>query len=463
MCYTLNGDIMERKALEKIIDWNDNRRKPLVVYGARQIGKTYLIKDIFAEKYYKDRYIYIDFKKDDEARLFINGDGKKNPPISDAKKIIEYFSLRENKIIDENTLLIFDEIQEALPIITSLKYFKQDFNKIPVIASGSMVRIKIKRAQKQANQQNKEGFFFPVGAITELVMHPVSFEEFLYNSNKMLYNKILDSYKNKTPLDDAIHDIALDALYNYLLVGGMPENVQMYFDNEPLIRIRENMVSIFNDYLNDMDLYQASAESTIRAKIIFKNIYRQLNKESKNFKASLLEKGMKNRDLVLPIDWLVTAGAVYKSYQLKEYVTIPFSPENESNYRLYLMDSGFFAYQSDINMATFFDKNTRNTLSGVFFENYIACELQTYNIPLYYWKGKNDAEFEFMINDHNNIIPIDAKKGKKKLSSLEKFKEHNKYIYSVKFSSNNYGYDENTHILTIPLYMVFAYLNDIKE
>ena len=127
------------------------------------------------------------------------------------------------------------------------------------------------------------------------------------------------------------------------------------------------------------------------------------------------------------------------------------------------MDSGFFAYQSDINMSTFVDKNARNTLSGVFFENYIACELQAYNIPLYYWKGKSDAEFEFVINENNNIVPIDAKKGKKKLSSLEKFKEHNKYIYSVKFSSNNYGYDENTHILTIPLYMVFAYLNDIKE
>ena len=140
----------------------------------------------------------------------------------------------------------------------------------------------------------------------------------------------------------------------------MPENVKMYLEGKSIVNIRKNIISIFNDYLNDMDLYQVSSESIIRSKLIFNNIYRELNKESKNFKASLIEKNLKSRDLVSPIDWLVTAGAIYKSEQVKEVVTLPFSPDNESNYRLYLMDSGFFAYQSDINMSTFVDKNARN-------------------------------------------------------------------------------------------------------
>ena len=454
---------MERTCLKKIIEWNNKRKKPLVVYGARQVGKTFLIKDIFAERYYKGNYIYIDFTKDEDVRIFVNGDGKNNPPITDAKKIIDFLSLRENKTIDKNTLLIFDEIQEALPIITSLKYFKQDFNDIPVIATGSLVRIKLKRQKKIDNQHNQEGFFFPVGAISELKMHPLSFDEFLLNHNKKLYEAIVKAYKNKEPLDSHIHEMALDVLYKYFLVGGMPENVQMFLDNEPIVKIRENIVSIFDDYLNDMDLYQVSSESIVRAKMIFKSIYQQLNKESKNFKASLLEKKLKTRDLNSPIDWLITANAVYKSNQVKETVSIPFSSNEESNFRLYLMDLGFLAYQSDINMATFIDSNVRNTLSGVFFENYIAEELEAKNIPLYFWKGKNDAEFEFLVNDNNNVIPLDVKKSKGQLNSIDKFKDHNKYYYSVKFSANNYGYDDKNHILTIPLYMVFAYLDELNE
>ena len=454
---------MERLALKQILDWNESRTKPLVVYGARQIGKTYLIKNIFAERYYKGNYIYIDFKKDAEARSFINGNGSTTSAIVDAKKIIEYFSLRENRTIDRNTLLSLDEVQEALPIITSLKYFKQDFNEIPVIVSGSMVRIKIKREHSIGMKHNSEGFFFPVGAINEIIMHPLSFEEFLLNYNKLLYEAVVNAYKTKTPMNPTYHEMALDALYRYLLVGGMPEDVQMFLNKEPLLKIRENIISIFDDYLNDMDLYQASKESIVRSKLLLQNIYSQLNKESKNFKASLLGKDLRTRDFKSPIDWLITTNVLYQSYQLKEKITLPLCPENESDFRLYLMDLGFLAYQSGINMATFIDPNTKNSLSGVSFENYIANELQAKNIPLFFWKGKGDAEFEFVIQDKNDFIPLDVKKGKDKLSSISKFKEHNKYVYSVKVSANNLGYDQKTKILTIPLYMFFAYLNDLKE
>lgn len=454
---------MERLALADIIEWNKTRTKPLMVYGARQVGKTYLIKDIFAERYYEGNYIYIDFKSDDSAREFVCGDGKGREATSNAKKIMEYLSLRENREINDKTLLIFDEVQEALPIVTALKYFKQDFPNVPVIVSGSMVLIKLKRQIKIANQLKKEGFFLPVGSLQELFISPMSFEEFLINRNAALYQAINDAYASKKPLDDSIHELALNELYHFLLVGGMPEDVGLFLNGASLINVRKNMVSLFDDYLNDMELYQASGESIVRSKRIFNSIYSELNRESKDFRASLIDKKLKTRDLFSPIEWLVTAGAVYKAEETKERVTIPLRSDNESNFRLYMMDNGFLAYQSGINMSTFVDHDERNSLSGVFLENYVACELSSKRFPLFYWKGKNNAEFEFLLMEGNSVTPIDVKKGRGALNSLEKFKAHNHCAKAIKFSKNNYGYDEKSGIETIPLYMVYAYLNDLRR
>lgn len=454
---------MERKCLSKLINWNKNRLKPLMIYGPRQVGKTYLIKELFAEKYYKNKYIYVDCKIDIKFRDFINGAEENTSPVVDAKKIIEYLSVHLERKIDEHTLLIFDEVQEAVPLITALKYFKQDFPKIPVIVSGSMVRMKIIRTQQYANRYGKQDFFYPVGAVQIINLYPVTFEEFLQNYNVFLYRKIIDCYANKKPLDRAFHDLALEVLYKYLLVGGMPENVQSFLDGKPILSIRENIKSIFNDYLNDMELYQASKESIIRTKLIFNSIYGQLNKESKNFKPSLISKELVHRDLMSPIDWLITSGIVYKSEQVKEYVTLPLVATDDYNYRLYLLDPGLLAYQSGIDMTSFIDNTFKNELFGTLFENYVACEFMANDINLFFWKSKREYEFEFLLNDSNTIIPVDVKKGKKGLKSLEKFKEHNKFNYALKVSSNNYGYDEERKILTIPLYMLFAYINDIES
>ena len=450
---------MERLALEKIIQWNESTpRKPLIVYGARQVGKSYLIKNIFAEKYYKNNYIYVDLKENHIARDYIL-----NNSIVDAKMIVEYLALQYQKKIDKNTLIIFDEVQECLPVITSLKYFKQDLPDIPVIASGSMVSIKMKREQSSNKQRVKENFFFPVGGNTSFVLYPISFEEFLMNYNKMLYEKVKSAYLNKEPLHDSIHGMAMDALYAYLLVGGMPETVSEYLKNKDLLKARENNISIFSDYLSDMNLYQASSESIIRSKIIFENIYNQLDKESKNFKSSLVSPGLKSRDIRSPVDWLTLANIVYQSKQVKQKVTFPLKEDGESNYRLYLFDNGLFTYQSKINMATFLDKNVQNTLSGILFENYIATEFASNGIPLFYWKGKNSSEFEFLVECNNRIIPIDVKKGIGTLTSLKNYRALNKCDLAVKISKNNYGYDAENKILTIPLYEAFMLIKDIKN
>ena len=449
---------MERLALSNLIEWNNGKRKkPLMVYGARQAGKTYLIKDIFAERYYKGKYIYINLKFNNDIKNFINGEGDYKNPTSNAQEIIDHISLRENKIIDSNTLLILDEIQEAMPAITALKDFKENHPDIPVIASGSLVRIKIKRTSK--NKNNK--FFYPVGSIDELTIYPMNFEEFIMNSNQVLYQKIVNSYKAKTPLDTFTHNLAIEYLRNYLLVGSFPENIEIFLETKSHVSSRKNLVTMYNDYLNDIDLYEVTADTTLRTRNLFKNIYMEINRPHADFKPSLIEEGSKTRDYYNPMKLLELGGIVHINKRLKGHITLPLKEDKGSNYRIYFMDTGFLAYQSGINMADYL--KPINTNMGVFFENYIACELASYNIDLFYWKGKDDYEFEFIVKDHGQIVPIDVKKKKGPLGSMDNFKNHNSCHRFVKVSENNYGYDEKTGLLTIPLYSFFMFAKELDN
>lgn len=450
---------MERTAARTLEKWLAcGNRKPMIVWGARQVGKTYLVRNLFAEKHFKDSCIYVDFKKETDIRNYIL-----EADIVDAAKITEFLSYRFNRKIDRNTLLIFDEIQECLPAITALKYFRQDMPEQPVIATGSMVRIKLKREQAAANRRHAESYFFPVGAISQLTIHPMTFEEYLLNSNEMLLDALSAAWNEQRPLEDWQHAMAMEALYKYLLIGGMPEALNIYLTAHSGAEARETLVTLYDNYLNDMNLYQASRDSVVRAKAVYKNIYTQLNKEQKNFRSSLVDKSLRSRDLKTPIDWLEEAKLIYKSQQLNEHVTIPLTDNGHPDFRLYMADTGMFAYQSGINMATFIDPNAVNTLSGIFFENFAAAELTSAGIPLFYWKGKNSAEFEFVTVSSSNVIPIDVKKKHGTLKSLEKFREHNSCKLAVKISANKYGYSPEQKLLTVPLYQTFLLADSIKN
>lgn len=439
---------MERTALQELIDWNENKRKkPLIVWGARQVGKTYLVQEIFANRYYKDSYIYIDCKKEDEIREFCSG-------TANAEKIIEYISLRKGKHITENTLLIFDEVQECPNIISSLKYFCQDYRSIPVIVTGSMVRIKLQRETHKRGSKDTNQFLFPVGKINQMTVYPMTFDEFLMNSNKTLYNAVKKAYENKQPLDSHIHSLAMEQVYKYLLVGGMPEAVEAYIDGDGILESREILKVLYDNYLADMELYQASQEAVLRSRVLFQNIYKELNKESKNFSPGLIEEKSKTRDFATSIQWLTMAHIVNQSFQLKEHITMPLISDRDSNFRLFLGDIGMISYQSGINAASFISNERENTLSGIFFENFVANELIAKGHKLFYWRGKSSAELEFIIESNNKLYPIDVKKGRGTLNSLEKFSNHNKYEYAIKVSSNNYGYNCEKRLLTVPFYYV---------
>lgn len=447
---------MERLAMQNLIAWTQNKkRKPLIVWGARQVGKTYLVKDLFAEKYYKDNYIYIDFKIDDNVNEFCQ-------KTANAEKIIEYLSLLKGRHIDENTLLIFDEIQECPNIISALKYFCQDFRNIPVIATGSMIRIKIQRTTHKRGGSH-EKFLFPVGKINQITIYPLSFDEFLMNKNRIMYDTIQKAYKAKKPLESAIHELAMEQVYRYLLVGGMPEAVDSYIEDGDLLASREILKELYDNYLADMELYQASQEAIVRSRALFSNIYKELNKENKNFSPSLVEAKAKTRDFATSIQWLTLAHIVIQSYQLKEHITMPLVADEDSYFRLFLCDMGMFSYQSGINSVSFVSNERENTLSGIFFENFIANELTAKGNNLFYWKGKSTAELEFIVESDNKLYPIDVKKGKGTLNSLEKFSNHNKFEYAIKASRNNFGYNFEQKLLTVPFYFFPFVAKDLAE
>ena len=247
----------------------------------------------------------------------------------------------------------------------------------------------------------------------------------------------------------------------------MPEVVETFI-NEPDDKYRAYNLSIkkineiYDNYLADMDLYQASPESIIRSRHVYNDIYKQLNKENKNFKFSLSVNGARGRDMINPIAWLVEARVVNQSFLLKEKISSPLIKEEDSLMRLYLADSGIFTHQSGMNAKTFFF-NDLNSLSGIFYENYVSTELSARGYNLFYWKGKRNSEFEFILDIDSRIIPIDVKKSRGKLNSLEEFRQHNKKDVVIKVSSNQCGFDKNNLILTIPFYYFSFFLDALKE
>jgi len=446
---------MERRYLKDLVEWNGRSdRKPLMIWGARQVGKTYLVKDIFAKTYYKGKHLYIDCRKESEICRFCENH-------FDAKEVFQFISLIKDFTINESTLIIFDEVQECPAIITLMKYICQDCREIPVIVTGSMVRIRIKR-KKRGVSDGKE-FLFPVGKINELEMTAMSFDEYLHNRNRKIYDAVVEAFNRKEPLLPEIHETAMKLFYEYLLVGGMPEAVDTFLRTNDFNESRRVLKELYSNYLDDMELYQASPESVIRSRAVFRSVYTQLSKESKNFSPSFVEKGARGRDMRSPVDWLSEAKVVNVSRQLSEHVTAPLIPSDDGHYRIYLSDVGMFSYQSGINPASFLSDDGRNMLTGVFYENFAAEELSSRGLELFYWCGKNNSEFEFVVAKDDTPIPIDVKKKTGPLKSLERFREHNAKGLAVKVSSNNYGFDKDRMILTIPFYQLFLFAEKIAD
>ena len=448
---------MKRKYLSKLEEWIQKPdRKPLMVWGARQVGKSYLVEELFAKKFFKDRYLKIDLSDEDDFVEYAENN-------SNLEKVLDYIELHYHFVPDKDHLLFFDEAQECPSIVKMMKHFCEKRRDIPLIVSGSLVRLRINRDSKKANKT----FLFPVGKINQLYVYPMTFDEFLANYDSNMYEYVKRKFESKDLIDQYIHQELIDVFRTYMFVGGMPEAVQTFLDyKDKKIRAyketSKKIQEIYDDYLADMGLYQTSTESMIRSRLIYKDIYKQLNKENENFKISNTIENAKNRDMINPYFWLTTANVVLQSFRLKEKITLPLIEDENSIFRFYLSDVGMFTHQSGLDYERFLiDKD--NALSGIYYENYVATELVARRYPLFYWKGKRSSEFEFIMNIDNSIVAIDAKRGKSNLNSLEEFRNHNKTDLIIKVSSNQYGYNEDQKLLTLPFYFFSFYLNSLSN
>lgn len=429
---------MFRKAYKTLLDWKNSKdRKPLVIMGARQVGKTYLA-NVFGKNEYQS-VIYCMLEGNEELQSCFE--------TLDCSVIIDKISrVKKTKIVKNEMLIILDEIQSCPKALTSLKMFCEQEKDYHIIALGSLLGI----------ATHRDSFSYPVGKVNQMEMFPLDFEEFLLAyEQEELVEKIKKSYREDLYLDETYHNIAIDFYKKYLFVGGMPEIVKSYIDNEneELVTIKQN--EIINQYLSDMNKYNTESEKG-KTQLIYKNISRQLAKENKKFKYSLIKSSARARDYEESIEWLELAGIVNKINRL-EQIKLPLNIYSSiSDFKLYMSDVGLLTALGNLRYEDIGSKNELlNDFMGGLVENYVFNQLRYNKLNLYYWVYDNSAEVDFITRIVDDIIPIEVKSGYRTRSkSLNKYIESFNPAYAIRVSEKNFGFENG--IKSVPLYAVFC-------
>ena len=433
---------MQREIYEKLLDWNKNENhKPLMILGARQVGKTYII-DKFARENYKNYYMINLFERTDILEIYqsnINSEEKYQK-----LKVLLDFDLEE-----EDTILFIDEIQESEKIIADLKFFCEKHPKINIICAGSLLGVKLKRSK----------FSFPVGKVEILTLYSMNFLEFLWAfKEEKLIEEIRNSFKNNTALLKPIHEKALNYYRMYLITGGMPESISSLVKAEKdILRYDENILkNIIESYFKDMDKYVTSNNEALKIERIYHSIPSQLANESNKFQFSKVHNGAKSRDYLSSLDWLLASNMV----TLSSLVSVPEIPLKgfikEDTFKLYINDVGILNQLLEIKKSDIWLDNL-SLYKGVITENYVANQLESLGYSLYYWQSNGIAEIDFLLYTEDGIIPLEVKASDNVQSkSLNVYIEKYKPEYSIRMSSKNFGYDNEKKIKSIPLYAIFC-------
>ena len=437
--YLFIGDENGKKSYDDLIAWkNSKNRKPLLLYGARQVGKTYLVKE-FCDKYFKD-IIYVNFETNNIIGKIIDEN------IS-SEFIIKNLEIAFNKVIDkENTLIFFDEIQKNTRALTSFKYFCEEAPEYYVIGAGSLLGVHI----------NKKEFSFPVGKVEFLTIYPLSFEKFLVNTNNnLLIDKIKECYNSNESMPDLIHKKALDLYYDYLSIGGMPEVVREFINTNSTIQAIDYQKDIIESYKNDITKYSDLSDAH---KIIstFDSIPVQLAKENKKFQYKFVQKSGTSTIFGDSINWLVNAGIVNRCTKTKIGVPLKMYEELES-FKLYMNDVGLLTNLSEFPIYLIKNREVVNeTMIGMLTENYVASSLKYNNLNLNYWKNDYESELDFILQSEKSlIIPLELKTNNHtKSRSLNNYMEEFKPKYGIRLSTKNFGFKNN--IKSVPLYATFC-------
>lgn len=438
---------MKRKIYNQLIEWKNNKiNKPLLILGVRQCGKTYIINE-FCQNEYKN-YLKINLlERNDVVNLY-----KEN--INSEEKYKRLKAMINFDFDKENSILFIDEIQESEELISELKYFCEEHNNVRIICAGSLLGVKLKRLTKS----------FPVGKVYIKNMYPMDFEEYLIaNDENFLIESIKECFVNNKPML-SLHTKALKYYNSYLLTGGMPESVLNLINiNGDYIKYDKNIISnIIESYFDDMKKYIQTQTEALRIRVLYESLPSQLSNSSHKFQYSKLNTGAKSRDYELPLDWLLSANMVQKVNCVKTIEKPLKGFEDNDTFKLFLSDIGILNNLLNISINDILNDNLK-IYKGVITENYVANQLLANEIPLFYWKNKQNVEVDFLIETKDGIIPIEVKSSDNTQSkSLKIYNTLFDPPYAIRMSTKDFGYNSETKIKSVPLYATFLIKDLIK-
>ena len=429
---------MYRNAFEKLLTWkNDPDRKPLILKGARQVGKTWLMEE-FGKKQYSS-YVGSNFDEEDELKSIF--ETNKNP-----HRIIELLGMLTNqKIIPGETLVIFDEIQECSEALNALKYFREKANEYHIIAAGSLLGTLLAKPKS-----------FPVGQVNLIDLYPLSFDEFLAAIDEPLYSYYTQIHKNQ-PIENVFHQRLLEAYNYYLIIGGLPECVMSWVQHKDPQRIQQIQHELIIIYENDFSKHNGMINSG-RILMVFRSIVSQLAKGNEKFIYGCLKEGARAREFKEAIEWLVSAGMLNRVYNVSKPEHPLKAFDHLNNYKLFLFDTGLLKHMAGIDNSAILLKSDYQ-FKGALTENYLAQQLAAGGHALYYWDSHNKAEIDFLLQIHDSgqdlFVPLECKSAENTNSkSLKFFVERFNPKYSIRVSTKNFGFENN--IKSIPLYAVWC-------
>ena len=422
---------MQRKALAQLLDWKKSPlRKPLILKGARQVGKTWLMKEFGRLNY--EKAFYFSFEREEE--LFHIFEKNKDP----LRIIDQLGTIYNDKIEPEKHLIIFDEIQECPKALNSLKYFNEEANEFHIIAAGSLLGTLL-----------AESMNYPVGKVNLLDIYPMDFEEFLEAVEPSLLN-----YIEQTSPDEIIeiqHTKLIEHYHNYLIIGGMPECVSCWVNEKNSGIVAEIQKELINLYENDFAKHNKKVNAA-RILLVFRSLVSQLSKENEKFIYGCVKQGARAREFEESIEWLVSSGIVLRVYD----VTKPEHPlkafEDFSSFKLFFFDVGLLKYAAGVSNKDII-LDTGFQFKGALTENYVLQQLiPQFDVKPHYYSPSQNYEIDFLLQNESDIIPVECKAGKNTISaSFKRYRNEQNPNFAIRFSELPYKKQED--MINVPLYL----------
>ena len=430
---------MYRKITDYLKNWRKSpNRKPLILQGARQVGKTYALLD-FGKRYYEN-VAYFNFETNPKRIDTLSEN------ISPSYLIPILSHISGQTIVTEKTLIIFDEVQLCERALTSLKYFYEEAPDYHIVVAGSLLGVAINRKQ----------FSFPVGKVDIKTLYPMDLEEFMLAMGEdMLVNEIRIHFADNTPMPSAYHDAAMALYRQYLVVGGMPECVMQFSQTKDYLLTRHIQDTILLGYLDDMSKYNTTNEIK-KTRLTYDNITVQLSKKNTRFQYKLIKKGGRASEFENAIEWLTLSGIVSQVYKVEQIKKPLENYRDIDSFKIYVSDLGLLCAKKDLSANdVLYMSEEINDFKGGMAENYVDLQLTINGYRTYYWESERGAEVDFIIQREGNLIPVEVKSADNtKAKSLKVYMDAYKPEYAIKLSAKNFAFEDNKK--TIPLYAAFC-------